>query len=109
MKLETLLSFKVGCLIFATLSFLSCECSRIGDGIVLDETTHLPIDSVLVKGIENIYSQTYTDSSGSYFITTGMIGAVNGCPDIKISFSKDGYYDLTVVNPGEDNIYMKKK
>ena len=88
--------------------FYSCECSRTADGNVLDESTQFPIDSVLVKGIEKVYNNMYTDSTGRYFMTTGMTGAVGGCPDVKISFSKEGYHEQTLVNP-EGNVYLKKK
>lgn len=106
MKLLTLLSFKAGCLAFTSFLLLSCECTRTGEGVVLDETTHLPIDSVLVKGIDKVYNEIYTDSTGSYFMTTGMTGAVGGCPDIKISFSKVGYHSQILVNPN-GNVYLK--
>lgn len=88
--------------------FYSCECRRTADGTVLDESTQLPIDSVKVKGIEKVYHEMYTDSSGKYFMTTGMMGAVGGCPDIKISFSKEGYHEQTLVNP-EGKVFLKAK
>lgn len=109
MKLQISLSFKTACMALAAFSLLSCECTRTADGVVLDEKSLLPIDSVLVKGVVNVYNQEYTDSTGRYFMTTGMTGAVGGCPDIKISFSKEGYQSLTLTNPDDDNVYMKKK
>ncbi|WP_417264660.1 hypothetical protein [Brumimicrobium sp.] len=88
--------------------FYSCECDRKVSGTVLDMATQLPIDSVLVKGVESVYYEYYTDSSGKYFMTTGMTDAVGGCPDIKISFSKEGYHEETLVNP-EGKVFLKAK
>ena len=109
MKFQSILLHKAAFLTLLFIPLFSCECNRTAHGLVLDKTTQLPIDSVLVKGLESVYYDSYSDETGNYFMTTGMIGAVGGCPDMKISFSKEGYYDITVVNPGEDIIYMIKK
>lgn len=108
MNLTNVLTVKAGCLVFLTFSFVACECTRTADGVVLDETTQLPLDSVLVQGIEKVYNQDYTDSTGSYFMTTGMTGAIGGCPDIKMSFSKEGYKTQVLVNPN-GNVFLKSK
>ncbi|PKR80200.1 hypothetical protein CW751_11090 [Brumimicrobium salinarum] len=90
------------------LLLISCECRRTASGNVLDISTKLPIDSVFVKGIERVYNEYYTNSEGEYYMTTGMIGAVGGCPSITISFSKEGYYEKTLINPNGDVYLMKK-
>lgn len=88
--------------------FYSCECSRQAKGLVLDETTQEPLDSVLVEALTITKYGVYSDSLGSYFISSGMTGAVGGCPDYEVSFSKEGYHSQTLVNP-DGNVYLKAK
>lgn len=85
----------------------SCECSRSAKGVIIDETTQLPMDSVRVEGLTISLYHIYSDSVGKYFISTKMTGAVGGCPDYKVSYSKEGYQTQVVVNPEKSNIFMR--
>ncbi|RYM33788.1 hypothetical protein ERX46_07410 [Brumimicrobium glaciale] len=89
--------------------FISCECSRSANGKVLDEETLLPIDSVLVKALTVLYGEVLSDSTGNYFLGSEMTGAVGGCPDLEVSYSKKGYQSRIVVNPDKSVIYLKKE
>lgn len=92
---------------FGGLFFISCECRRDAKGVIIDETTQLPLDSVRVEGLTITLYSVYSDSLGSYSISTSMTGAVGGCPDYKVSFSKAGYQTQVVENPGEGTIFLR--
>jgi hypothetical protein len=107
MKLQKHVPFKT-CLFLIVFAFLfSCECSRSAKGQIIDESTQLPIDSVMVEGLTMSMYEVYSDSLGNYVISTKTTGAVGGCPDYKVSYSKAGYETKVLENPGESNIYLK--
>ncbi len=109
MKLRTSLSFKTACMALAAFSLLSCECRRSANGQILDESTLLPLDSVNVKGLSVLFNEDVSDSAGNYILGSTMTGTVGGCPDLKVTYSKEGYETLTMTNPDDEIIYMKKK
>lgn len=106
MKLEKQL-FTILFLLIAFTLFTSCECNRTAKGQIIDEITQLPIDSVVVEGLTISFYKTLSDSTGNYFIATKTTGAVKGCPEYKVSYSKEGYQTKVVINPGERIIYLQ--
>lgn len=81
----------------------SCEGMRFSKGTVLDSTSNLPLDSVIVNVITAGYA-IYTDSSGEFYVENGMGSCVNGCEDIIVEFSKEGYITQTLKNDNSKGI-----
>ncbi|WP_123776128.1 hypothetical protein [Brumimicrobium aurantiacum] len=106
MKLAKYYTIKLATFSIASVLFLSCECRQEASGIILDKNTNEPIDSVIVRGEEGMDGEVYSAEDGSYAIDGGMTGAVKGCPDSKVSFSKEGYETMYVTNPNEKTIYL---
>lgn len=90
------------------LVFFSCECRRSANGIIIDEATQRPLDSVRVEGLTITLYSVFSDSLGNYSVVTSMTGTVGGCPDYNVSFSKEGYQTQVLVNP-EGSVYLKKE
>jgi hypothetical protein len=84
---------------------LSCEGSRLGRGVVFDNQTQTPLDSVMYKDINESFV-FYSDSLGNYTIEGPFGGCVSECPDYKVAFSKDGYKTKIVENPN-GNIFLE--
>jgi hypothetical protein len=86
-------------------TLIACEGSRMGDGIVYDELTNEPIDSVAYKrlGDNRVF---YTDSTGQYFINGEFGGCLPDCPDFSAEFVKPGYKTKRIDNPDGD-IYLE--
>ena len=108
MNLRNNIFLKIMYVLFSGLFLTSCECSRDASGVIMDETTQQPLDSVKVEGLTITLYSVFSDSLGNYSIGTSMTGAVGGCPDYKVSFSKEGYYSQVLVNP-DGNVYMRKE
>lgn len=94
------------CLIFQT----ACTSDVPRQGIVLDEDTHTPIDSVLIRLYPpNIAKQypsilpIYTSKDGTFSIATPLP------EDLLFSFDKTSYTGLTTeIEAGSDTIYLSK-
>lgn len=82
---------------------LSCEGYRVSKGTIIDSSSNLPLDSVMVNVITAGYAK-YTDSSGEYYVENSMGSCVNGCDDIKVEFSKEGYITQTLKNDNSNGI-----
>src|SRR5690554_2170846 len=108
MNLRKYISFKIILVLFCAFFVISCECRRDASGVIMDETTQKPLDSVKVEALTITLYSVFSDSLGNYSIGTGMTGATGGCPDYKVSFSKEGYYSQVLVNP-DGNVYMRKE
>jgi hypothetical protein len=92
--------------IFGTVS-TACEGVNTANGIVRENATNKPLDSVLCKVIET-GQEYYTDSAGNY-IADGPFGSCIGeCKDMTVEFSKSGYKSQKLVNPGKKTIYLEK-
>ncbi|MDH5597644.1 MAG: hypothetical protein OEY34_00885 [Cyclobacteriaceae bacterium] len=94
------------------LSITGCDCWKGAHGIVMDNHTKKPLDSVLVKSyintidLSNFTYEMETDSTGEYFGTTGNTGI---CKDLVMVFSKEAYQEYKIINPQSDTIWMEKK
>ena len=87
-----------------------------GNGIVVDNDTKLPLDSVVAKSyIDKVSSKSdesemITDSTGHFTGNTGLAGGgFSGCPDIVIELSKKGYKTKAITNPKNDTIKLIKE
>ena len=107
MNLQKYIPVKILLVSLGLFLITSCECRRIAHGVIVDETTQLPLDSVRVEGLTITLYDVYSDSSGNYSIGTSMTGAVGGCPDYKVSYSKEGYQTQVIENPEKSTIYMR--
>jgi hypothetical protein len=87
----------------------SCECYQNVEGVVLDKKTNKPIDSVMVQKIDRGIGE-FSDSTGAFKIHANS-GGIFGCPLMKISLTKSGYYSDTteIDNAGSKTIYLTKK
>jgi hypothetical protein len=92
-------------LILSVFTLIACEGSRIGKGIVYDELTNEPLDSVAYKrvGEDQVF---YTDSTGKYIISGPFGGCMSECPDFSANFTKPGYITKHIDNPDGD-IYLE--
>jgi hypothetical protein len=86
-------------IIFLLLLFTqtSCEGYRCAKGIILDKTTSLPLDSVLVK-VKSGKQKMFSDTSGNFRVCNQFGGCVFGCEDIIVEFSKKGYKTILLKN-----------
>lgn len=109
--MKSLLSF-VGLCIFLS----ACDCVQEASGIVLDQTTGQPLDSVAIgkmgkelPGEPYSYMHVYTDSTGHY--EYGAIsGGLFGCPDLKLFYFKNGYETVGLTFPSftqNDTVYLE--
>jgi len=80
---------RVSVLVFIVVAFISCDCLRHVQGVVIDFETRLPIDKVMVKENGRDWA-IHTDSLGNFEFTS-MTGGLFGCPKISLSFEKEGY------------------
>ena len=93
---------------------LGCDCVTVGNGIVVDADTGLPLDSVVVRSyIEAVNERSFqsrmvTDSTGEFNGDTGVTGGFFGCPDLVIELSKDGYVSATIRNPNKATVELEK-
>ena len=84
------------------------DCNQVVRGIILDKTTNLPIDSVLIT-VKNGEINEYSDSTGS-FEARSISGGIYSCPLLGLGFTKEGYETVTgdYDNSGITKIYLEK-
>jgi hypothetical protein len=63
-------------------------------GVVIDSKTQLPIKKVKVEVIKEPHIIIYTDSLGKFEFLSKKIG-LPCCPQISVSFEKEGYNKAT--------------
>lgn len=110
MNLKT--TSKLLSLLFFVIVLISCESQKHIDLVVLNKQTKEPIDNVFVKvtaGKGEDFTKSgdegYTNTTGKYE-TYIMIGCSGGCYDIKINYSKKGFYTLETMNQIKDTVYL---
>lgn len=92
----------------------SCDCFHQGTGIVYDNATNKPLDSVFIEAFlvndnKSIFiKQMYTDTSGRFEIRTGFLVKDECKMNFIMSFSKPWYKNLIVKEPGEAKIILKQ-
>lgn len=103
-------------LLFALLLlFSACEGYLNGNGMVYDGSTGLPLDSVWVQAFikkvkpDYLEAEMYTDTTGTFLLTTGMVGCTPKCPDLILHFSKAGFVDQEQINPQDTKVYLEKE
>ena len=84
---------KISLLVFIFAVFTSCDCLQHITGFTIDYETQLPIDKAMVKDTDTDRI-IYTDSLGNFEYRAKVIGLF-GCPNIKLSFEKEGYKKVT--------------
>lgn len=101
-------------LLFAVIT-TGCDIIYFGDGIVVDEFTKKPIDSVRVEAFlvsrHKVYfvDQVITDSTGHFSVGTGPLGADGAEMDFMIILSKPGYYNLVLNAPKDETVFLVKE
>ncbi|WP_229743183.1 hypothetical protein [Hymenobacter qilianensis] len=101
----------------ATLCLVGCEGYRHVRGVVLDQQTKVPLDSVrcetfnphiMALGSFDSNDPQYSDPHGAFDVTGEFGGCVPECPDILVRFSKKGYKTLQLVNPTDTIFYLTR-
>lgn len=95
------------CVAIVSFCCISCEGSRIAQGIVLDKLTLKPLDSVVCIALSSD-DKMITDSTGKFSLTNPMGGCVPNCKDIIIQLSKTGYKTITLTNPSDSIFYLER-
>ena len=85
-----------------------CEGYTCATGVIYDNATKEPLDSVLCKVLTGSYEQ-YSDSIGQYDVCNDFGGCFPKCPDIEVKYTKIGYKTKTLTNPKSDKIYLEKE
>lgn len=80
---------KISILVFIAIKITSCDCLQHVQGFVIDSETRLPIENVVIKEKGKDWV-IHTDSLG-YFELTSMTTSLFSCPNMSISFKKEGY------------------
>ena len=89
-------------ILFTTLLILSsCEGYKCADGIVKDNISKIPLDSVYIKVVSGSKTM-FTDTTGRFEICNNMGGCMFGCKEIIVEFSKSGYKTQALQNPDPD-------
>ena len=98
---------KKALLVILILAIIGCEGTLIGKGVVYDELTNAPLDSVVYKRVSDGDERVFlTDSTGRYYINGPFGGCMPDCPDFSAEFAKPGYKTKRIDNPDGD-IYME--
>ncbi len=84
----------------------SCEDIIYGEGKIFDAQTLEPLDSVLCQNSRN---EVFSDSSGFYDLSFGLVSCTFGCPDVEFTYSKNGYQTLVIDNPAKQDIFLWKE
>lgn len=108
---------KIIYILILCLLFSSCEGIKEGTGIVLDDSTSLPLEGVLavsyVKEVKdnNMKSSITTDSTGMFNGSTGLVGLIGNVDKLNlfIVLSKDSFMSQTIVNPDRDTVRLQRK
>lgn len=87
-------TLKISILVFIFAVFASCDCFRFVRGTVIDFETQLPIDKVKIEVIKEPYIIIHTDSLGKFEFLSKQLG-MPCCPQILLSFEKEGYNKIT--------------
>lgn len=95
-------------LVTVAMLMVACEGNRIARGYILDRNSFRPLDSVQCKVLETGKS-VFTDSTGYYDIGGPFGDCVFECKDMTVEYSKTGYLKRTILNPGQDSLYLEKK
>lgn len=61
------------------------------EGIIIDSSNHLPIDSVVIYDIRHSDHRIFSDSLGRFDFYNVAYGSYMGRSGLKMSFGKDGY------------------
>jgi hypothetical protein len=100
-------------MLFSVLLF-GCEGGRSGNGIVLDDSTNLPLKNVLaISFVEEVdennpkFSMT-TDSTGKFNGTTRLVGYKKKLK-LFVVLSKDSFVTQTILNPENDTVRLIRK
>ena len=94
--------------LFIAICFESCEGYRCANGTVLDKTTNLPLDSVLIEIISADSRAVYTDTTGTFDVCNNFGGCMP-CKDIILKFSKNNYNTIILTNPEKDERVIMDK
>lgn len=107
-KLNTSIVSKLIIVVLA-LFIYSCDCYQNVSGVVLDEKSKKPIDSVYVKKISREYGE-YSNSLGEFELSY-IDGGIFRCPPMKIVLKKEGYKTTTetIENSKHKIIYLVSK
>jgi hypothetical protein len=96
--------------IISLVFLLSCDCMVTAEGVVLDDQTKKPLESVLINNLANPGFEEKTKSDGAFSLVE--VGRANGkCPEFNLEFSKDGYVTDTIFveSSAPLTVYLKKK
>jgi len=86
----------------------SCEGYRCAEGIVIDASTNLPLDSVFCN-VKTGKETMYTDTIGRFEVCNQFGGCVPDCKDIIVEFSKNGYKTILLKNEQcNGTIYLER-
>jgi hypothetical protein len=99
---------------FLSLAAASCTCREEVKAYIKDAETREPVKDVKVRtvgALKGNYKEgttKFTDSNGR-FVAQYDISGVGKCPTTKIFITKDGYEDISVIEPQTgDTIYINK-
>lgn len=95
----------------------ACDYEQRVEGVILDKDSKQPIGGVSIKKEndgtdmpEDKYLNNHSDQSGAFLVryrTTGLFSA----PDLKLSFSKEGFQAQHVARDGrteKDTVYLER-
>lgn len=83
--------------LFLSVALFSCDDFRAAEGTVVDASSGEPLDSVLIEVMSGWHAG-YTDSTGYFSVRNPSEICMNGCSDLKVKFSKEGYKTLILKN-----------
>lgn len=78
-------------LLFALFIIYGCDCELLSVGRIVDSTTGLPVDSVMISFPNQPDQNVFSDSLGFYEFISFQEGA--NCTDFELLFRKDGFRD----------------
>ena len=87
---------KVVIILFGVLGLVSCDCVQQTYGVVVDEKSLQPLDSVFFSKVRQRPSSVYLTDTNGTFTFDGISGGLFGCPAIELKFTKPGYEELIV-------------
>jgi hypothetical protein len=92
----------VAILALAALAALTgCEGVVCSEGTVSDAMTNAPLADVEYDVLELDEAPRRTDATGFYRACGPLVGCIDGCPDIHVQFTKDGYRAVTLTTPAD--------
>src|SRR5580693_6336330 len=100
-------------LLLIVLLVSGCDCNQSADGVILDNQSKAPIDSVSVATVD-IFKNTvpghieYSGSNG-HFRFSAISGGIK-CPDLHLYFFKQGYNNTSLIFESysiQDTIYLE--